>query len=422
MIVTPKERSVAETSGMELSARVKQWMWIGIILAVVGIAFSIYSTNHHLQLKAFGETDASCNISATVSCDAVAASKYSEIAGIPLGVYGIGYFVAILTLIGFVLAGGKSAKEHLIGYSGLVAIGAFVSIVLGILSTVAVGAACLACIGIYSVTALQAIAAFIYRDQVPRPVTTGVPAIYVTDNWLKDATSGGTTAAIAVAAVVALFTFIKPSIAPKAPAEQAAKAGPDAPRLAAKVDTIPVSKSAYSGLGEDFRKGPDTAKVQIVEFADYQCPACGQVKVVLDQLEAEYKDKIQIVFRNFPLDNTCNQTVQQKMHEFACNAAVMARCAGQYGKFWEMHGTLFAKQRELSNEKIKEFAKGVGLTDDQIKTCWDSKDILAKIKDDVALGTQLAIDSTPTLFINGRKVIGGRGINDLRQDIDELLK
>jgi protein-disulfide isomerase len=387
-------------------------MWVGIILALIGVALSVYSTHHHLELKAAGATDAACNINATFNCDEVAKSQFSEIAGIPLGVFGLGYFVANLVLIGFALGGGKAAREHLYGYVGMVLIGLVVSVVMGVISITQVGAACLTCIGIYVTTLVQAGALFAFRREIPPGINT------------KDTFSGGTTAAIAVAAVVALFTFVKPSITPKPDSNEADKGpvDPNAPQLSLKAEEIKVTRSAYAGLGEDYRKGPDTAKVVLVEFADFQCPACGQLKNTLNQLEAEYGDKIQVVYRNFPLDNSCNSSVQQKMHEFSCKAAVMARCAGQYGKFWALHGTLFDKQREMSEDKIKAWSKEAGLTDEQINQCWDNKDLLAKVKDDVAEGIRLNIDSTPTLYINGRKVVGGRGINDLRASIDQQMQ
>lgn len=411
---------MTEAETLQLSPRGRTWMWIGIVLALIGVALSVYSTLHHLELKAAGATDAVCNINATFNCDAVAKSQYSEIAGVPLGVFGLGYFASLLLLIGFAMGGGKAAREHFYAYSALVLVGVIVSAVLAVLSFTQVGAACLACIGVYIVCLLQGAALVIYRSEVQRATQSGAAS---QQSLLKEVSSGATTAAIAVAAVVAIFSFI-PKPAPKIATSDSATtpADPNTPQLAATAEEIKITRSAYAGLGEDFRKGPDDAKVTIVEFADFQCPACSQVKTMLNQLEGEYKGKVQVVYRNFPLDSTCNSSVRQKMHEFSCNAAVMARCAGQYGKFWEMHGNLFDRQREMSNEKIKLWAKEIGLTDEQINSCWTNKDILAKIKDDVAEGLRLNIDSTPTLFFNGRKVIGGRGINDMRQNVEQLLQ
>ena len=109
------------------------------------------------------------------------------------------------------------------------------------------------------------------------------------------------------------------------------------------------------------------------------------------------------------------------MHEYSCKAAVLARCAGSYGKFWQYHDQLFEHQQDINDAKLKQWALAIGLKSEQIDTCLSSKDIVAKVKDDVALGNRLAIDSTPTVFINGVKVVTGNGIDQLRNQIANQL-
>jgi protein-disulfide isomerase len=138
-------------------------------------------------------------------------------------------------------------------------------------------------------------------------------------------------------------------------------------------------------------------------------------------LHRDYGDKIQIVFRNYPLDKSCNVSMQSKMHEFACSAAILARCAGQYGKFWEYFRTVYANQEKISDANLKAWGLQIGLTQEQMDTCLASPDILAKIKDDVSLGNRLGVNATPTLFLNGQKIIGDKGINDIKRRIDDNL-
>ncbi len=233
-----------------------KWIVFGIILATIGLALSAYSVFHHLAAKATGTTDFACNINSTLSCDAVANSAYSELAGIPLGVFGFGYFAAAIVLLALGLS---RAKEHLQAYVMLTLIGVITSLGLGTLSATTIGAACVTCIGVYVITLLQLIHVYVGRTLVPRPW-----------DW-KGVLSGGTSAAIAVALVVALFNFAKPHTPKLANGGKPVKA----PELALTAVDIPLSKSAYAGLGEDYRKGSDTARVVVQEFADYQCPACG---------------------------------------------------------------------------------------------------------------------------------------------------
>jgi protein-disulfide isomerase/uncharacterized membrane protein len=386
--------------------RVGGWVFFALVVALLGVVASVYSINHHIEVHATGQTDAACNINSTFSCDEVALSKYSEIAGIPLGVYGLGYFAAMMVLLGLGVWGGKAAKEHLQAYAVMVGIGLLVSLVLAGISIALLGNYCLTCIGVYTLTILQAVALVMGREDIPR----GFDA--------KSVFSGGTTAAIAVAAVIFGYSFLKPG---KGKVDEAANSSKPLPVVSDKAEDIPLSKSAYSGLGEDYRKGGDDATVVIQEFADFQCPACARIQGTLEELYREYGDKILIVYRNYPLDNSCNSAIRGKMHEYACKASVMARCAGQYGKFWEYHRIAFDRQSEMNNQTLKAWGAQVGLTDDQMEACLTSKDLLDKVKDDIALGNKLNVDSTPTLFINGRKVLGGRGVQELRAQIDQLL-
>src|SRR5690606_25971169 len=113
---------------------------------------------------------------------------------------------------------------------------------------------------------------------------------------------------------------------------------------------IPINTSPYSGFGEDFRKGGDQAAVVLTEFADFQCPACASFAPTLETLHKDFGDRILIVYKNYPLDTTCNPQLSNQIHEFACDMAVAARCAGQYEKFWQFHDLAFARQSSVSSE------------------------------------------------------------------------
>ncbi len=394
------------TSPANGRTKVGAWAFAALVVALLGIVASIYSISHHLEVHASGQTDAACNINATFSCDEVALSKYSEIGGIPLGVFGLGYFAAMMVLLGMGIMGGKSAKEHLQAYAVMVGIGLLTSLVLAGISIALLGNYCVTCIGVYTLTILQGVALLVGREDIPKGFD------------LKNVFSGGTTAAIAVAAVVFGYSFLKPG---KATNDQARDPAKPIPTVSDKTEDIPVAKSAYTGLGEDYRKGGDNAAVVIQEFADFQCPACKSIQGTLDELHREYGDRVLIVYRNYPLDQACNSSIRNKMHEHACSAAVMARCAGQYGKFWDYHKLAFDKQSEISAGNVRAWGAAVGLTPEQMDSCAASKDLLDKVKDDIELGNKLGIDSTPTVYINGRKVLGGRGINELRAQIDQYL-
>lgn len=393
---------------------------LGLILAAVGIGLSYYSLTHHLALK-FGEaSNFGCNINDVFSCDKVAESKYSEIFGIPLGVYGMGFFGSLLVLLLTSVFKPEHEKDVIPFYKYLVFLGGAASIGLFILSKFVVDALCPTCIGVYAVSIAQVLMVIF----VDSPLEKGVKPTS------KNLYNGATYAGVVLFGVIAIYQFVKPTshdnpnrMAHVMSDEE--KAGGNTAQtqsmLAEKIHDIKLSKSAYSGLGEDYRMGADDAKVVIHEFADYQCPACQRITETLQIIKQEFGSKVLIVYRNYPLDEACNSGIKGKFHEYACEAAVITRCAGRLGKFWPLYYQVFSNQADINSDNLVKWAKGFGLSEGVINECKNSKDILAKIKDDISVANGLGVDSTPTLFINGRKFIANPTYQNLRYQIEKLL-
>lgn len=165
--------------------------------------------------------------------------------------------------------------------------------------------------------------------------------------------------------------------------------------------------------------GTSSAKVTIVEYGDFQCPACGSAHPIVKQVLNDYKDKVHFVFRNFPLP----------MHANAPFAAEAAYAAGLQGKFWEMHDKLYESQDEWGEKTgaqakalIAEYAQDMGLdmtrfTDDINKNAGNDK-----IQKDQNDGYQLGVDSTPTFYINGTKFAAILSYDQFKKEIDDRLK
>ena len=167
-----------------------------------------------------------------------------------------------------------------------------------------------------------------------------------------------------------------------------------------QVKDIPESQSVRAGSGSSahIRGNPD-APVTLEEFADFQCPPCGQFAPFAEELLREYNSRLRIVFRNFPLPG----------HEHAREAALAAEAAGLQGKFWEMHDTLYREQEAWSKaanagELFESYAGTIGLDVLQFKKDMDSDKARERIDSDHALADSLGIKVTPTLFINNRPV------------------
>ncbi len=161
----------------------------------------------------------------------------------------------------------------------------------------------------------------------------------------------------------------------------------------------------------DPSRGPVDAPITIVEFSEYQCPFCGRVTPTLKALEQKYAGKVRIVFKDFPLQN----------HAQAPKAAEAAHCAGDQGKYWELHDQMFSNQQQLQIADLRKYAGAVGLDQTRFDRCLESGTHAANVQADVDLGSQIGVQSTPTLYINGRVVTGAQPASVFEAIIDEEL-
>lgn len=156
--------------------------------------------------------------------------------------------------------------------------------------------------------------------------------------------------------------------------------------------------------------GSADAKVYLVEFSDFQCPACGAFKPYVDEIKASYMDKLLFAYRHFPL----------QQHQFAAPSAYAAEAAGEQGKFWEMYDFLFTNQEKLSDEKIKEGAQMLGLDLKKYEEAVKSDKIKSKIDKDLSDGQKFGVNGTPTFFLNGQK-LELASFGDLKKAVNDAV-
>lgn len=146
-------------------------------------------------------------------------------------------------------------------------------------------------------------------------------------------------------------------------------------------------------LSDTPSKGPASAPIVIVEFADFECPACGATQPVLDQLYEHHQGQIRFFFKHFPLS----------MHPNAEKAARASVAAMRQGKFWELHAVLFKNQTALSVENVEKFAQGIGLDMPRFRQDRDSEATADFVAKNRKQGEVLELTGTPSIFINGRR-------------------
>jgi protein-disulfide isomerase len=148
------------------------------------------------------------------------------------------------------------------------------------------------------------------------------------------------------------------------------------------------------------------AKVLVVKFNDFQCPACGQsylqYKPIFAKYEAEHPGAVRLVLKDYPLNRDCNDALGQTIHPGACDAAVAVRLAPS-SRVEAMEEWLYSHQPAMTSPSVRQAARDIAQIND-FETKYPST--LAMVKGDVALGRQLGVKSTPTFFINGVKIEG----------------
>ncbi|MEK7595645.1 MAG: thioredoxin domain-containing protein [Patescibacteria group bacterium] len=157
-------------------------------------------------------------------------------------------------------------------------------------------------------------------------------------------------------------------------------------------------------------KGEASASATLVEFSDFQCPACKLFYPIIKSLEKKYEGKLRVAYKHYPLPQ----------HQYAQKASEAAEAAGAQGKFFEYHDILFENQEKLTVEDLKSYARELGLNEERFNSDLDLGKYASKVKADVALGTKLGVDSTPTFYLNGKKM-KLKSINDLENQILEIL-
>jgi len=166
-------------------------------------------------------------------------------------------------------------------------------------------------------------------------------------------------------------------------------------------------------------RGPADAKVTVVEFSDFECPFCARAWEIFEkEVYPQYGDKVRFVFKQMPLT---------QIHPFSEDAAVATMCALQQGndQFWKLYNGLFAAQNEITKEnlpaKVEQIATAAGLDVPKLKDCLASRKSLDAVRADQQEAAAVGVNSTPTFFVNGRRVQGAQDANAFKQALDQAL-
>jgi uncharacterized membrane protein/protein-disulfide isomerase len=374
---------------------------IALLSALVGLAASGAAAYVHYRLLSDPSYLSFCDVSATVSCTQVYASRYGTFMGISVAVFGVIWF-AFATLMSAVgLWGAPAARESAPGYLFAASTLALaVVLYLGYASLVVLNLVCVLCV----ITYAAVIAIFLVSG-----AATSVPMMTLPGRAARDLRAL-VSSPLAIALAV-LFVGGAASALAFFPRETARAASSETDTAAAGDQTaarISEFERWYTSQPRVPLTVPnDGAKVLVVKFNDYQCPACAQsymdYKSIFAKYEANQPGAVRLVLKDFPLESECNVTMTTGMHAGACEAAVAVRLARAKNRAEALEEWLYSNQAQMTPARVKEAARDIGQVQD-----FDSRyaSTLEAVRADVAYGKQLDIRSTPTFFINGVKLEG----------------
>lgn len=373
------------------------------VIATIGLIFSILLTQQFYEIRnGAGGFKSICNISQTLNCDAVTASPYAElVGGLPLSSFGAGWFLAIL-LISFLAMIEEFRREASRGLLALFAIGSGVSLIYFFVMAAVIKSYCLYCLTIDGLNFV------------------GLGIAFSLENWKKSPEKIDFSKWKWMAGLVAGSLFVSIVLSKNMDGLRL-----DSSTLNQVVDSFMETPPVAVNSGNEFPSiGPDHAPITIVEFSDFQCPYCRIGASIINSVINRYPTQVRVVFRNFPLDPNCNPEVQRAMHPYACQLARLATCAHRQGKFKEVYENFFENQANLAAQGPNsplELAKAAHANSDQLSSCSATSDISSAITRDIEEAKRLGISSTPTFFVNGKKIEGIRPPPIWNKIIDRIL-
>jgi protein-disulfide isomerase len=383
----PRQRAAAaRTDGIERA------LWITLALSA---AVAIAQLWVHSQLVATHGTYTSfCNVNSTVNCDAVLMSAYGTLFGVPVSVWALASYAVLAILLyrrrGAVGAARTQSSSLLLG---LALWNAVFSVYMAGLSVFAVGAVCLLCSATYVVVVTTAVLA--WRLAAADHAASGERIL-----GSRHALVAGAVIALALGGVAAAQFASRPVSALDLTAADVQSRDPE---FYEWYKSRPITKDLPAAT---HIRGPADAPLTIVEFSDFECPACAMAFRDLHDLVRQHPDLVRLVFHHFPLDSECNPHVPTRMHKSACLAAIASECAARAGKFWEYHDLLFGAQDQLAREQLIAKAERLGIPRESFVACLDDPAARSLVLSDTGAGAKLGVKSTPTLVINGRTVEG----------------
>ncbi len=393
------------------STRTFFYLALGSVGLAIGVHF--YLTLHHLELK-YGLAVGSsiCNLSAQFSCTAASLSKFSELFGVPMALWGAMTNAALfIWALVYLLSDDQAKSSSRVGIMALSTFIASMSVLMLVISLTKLSQLCPFCIATYVLSAVTWVG---FWKGAPAPPLPKSPLAKSSNLPAKNLVF--TAVGIFIATFI-IYTGVKKNYSTDSKGFDAQiNAYLQDWRTAPALTLIPV---------EPLIKGnPDTnAKFTIVEFADFRCGHCKTAATTLDAFIKVHPDA-RLVFQTYPLDGECNSAIPQASGT-SCYLARAFLCASKLQKGWEAHDWIFNNQDKMSSTdaaraNVELMSKDLGIDPAALKACTETEETRKAIEGQAALGRQLNIKGTPTVYVNNRLLPLGNVLTVLQRAYDSV--
>ncbi len=371
-----------------------------MLLSGLGALLAAFSSWHFYAVRGgTAQFQSFCHFGQTLNCDQVAASRFAELFwGLPLSSLGLGGFLGLA----FAFFWQKKPDWHkpaarwilllTLAFSGI-------SLLYLVLMLTQIKTLCLMCllIDLINLTLLGVAWQLNRRQQASQPSFAFKP-------WGAMATTTFAWIALSLFGLHALLA------APE-----------DTTAIQRLVKEILATPRWPVSLPEAVLERQPTAPIQVVEFSDFQCPYCSVGALTLNAVLNHYPHKIQVFFRNYPLDQSCNPKIPTTLHPAACEAAKVVLCAQKLGKFADVYPSLFEQQASFVPGFPTQLAARL-LPQADWQACLQSPQTAELLALDLQAAESLQVKSTPTFFINGYRMEGAYPVAAWIALIDQLLQ
>lgn len=384
----------------------KKYIIAILILALIGFILSAILGDVGVNAISDLSHKSICNFNEAFNCDLVARSNYSSHFGIPNFLIGLVYYFILVGLTSYKLANKEKFLPNLVVYIFWVSLFSVLgSIYLYYVSSAVIKSFCIFCMGIYLVNILIFLVAFMAEKFSIKNLTNTLLADIKT--FFISPTRTGLFIMVAIFGILLLYYFNSHPILSKGN-ETGLKNG--------EILNIDYSKTSAERLVTGPKTNPG---ITVMMFTDYECPFCSKASFEVKKMLKNNPD-IRLVFKDYPLDQSCNYNIPRPFHEYACKASICARCAAEQGKFWEYHDLLFENQGNINENSFNDFAKSLDLDMNKFQTCVNTLKPIDGIITDIDEATALGVNATPTLFFEGRKEEGFKTAEALQKIVDEV--